>query len=166
MKEVKDKDVKDKVRNMWIVRTEIWREKNEILKRKSEANRYILHFISVIHNFREVFNQIMLLNGPPTTGHRCESKFKILDLSELSQGMSREAEMIETYVRGLEAGRQSALAGGRWVKKKWPFLNKRQFLGLIFQWEGEEVMVQLRLVIVAMGSFFSLFVNLEVIEIL
>ena len=38
--------------------------------------------------------------------------------------------------------------------------------GLIFQWEGEEVMVQLRLVIVAMGSFFSLFVKLEVIEIL
>jgi len=27
-----------------------------------------------------------------------------------SQGMSREAEMIETYVRGLEAGRQSAIA--------------------------------------------------------
>ena len=89
------------------------KKRNEILKRKSEANRYILHFISVIHNFREVFNQIMLLNGPPTTGHRYESKFKILDLSELTQGMSREAEMIETYVRGLEAGRQSAHAVGR-----------------------------------------------------
>ena len=90
---------------------------------------------------------------------------------EQRQGMSREAEMIETYVRGLEAGRQSALAvaGGRCVLKTSPLMKRKlimDFSGLIFQWEGEEVMVQLRLVIVAMGSFFSLFVNLEVIEIL
>ena len=114
----------------------------------------------------------MLLNGQLTTGHRYRKiKPVILDLMEQRQGMSREAEMIETYVRGLEAGRQSALAvaGGRCVLKT-SLLMKRKlimdFSGLIFQWEGEEVMVQLRLVIVAMGSFFSLFVNLEVIEIL
>ena len=79
--------------------------------------------------------------------------------------------MIETYVRGLEAGRQSALAvaGGRCMLKTSLLMRRKQImdiLGLIFQWEGEEVMVQLHLVIVAMGSFFSLFVKLEVIEIL
>ena len=69
--------------------------------------------------FREVFSQTTLLNGQPTTGHRYGkwSEANILDLMEQCQGMSREADMIETYVRGLEAGRQSALAvaGGRYV---------------------------------------------------
>ena len=41
--------------------------------------------------------------------------------------MSREAEMIETYVRGLEAGRQSALAvaGGRCVVKAALLIKKK-----------------------------------------
>ena len=69
--------------------------------------------------------------------------------------------MIETYVRGLEAGRQSALAvaGGRCVVKA-ALLKKRKhikrILGLTFQWEEEEAMVQLHLVIAVMGSFLLL----------
>ena len=87
----------------------------------------------------------------------------ILDLMEQYQGMSREAEMIETYVRGLEAGRQSALAvaGGRCVVKAALLMKRKRITkisGLIFQWEGEEVTVQLHLVIAAMGSFFAFIV--------
>ena len=68
----------------------------------------------------------MLLNGQPTTGHRYRGEPIILELMEHYQGMSREAEMIETYVRGLEAGRQSALAiaGGRCVRKTAPLMRK------------------------------------------
>ena len=82
--------------------------------------------------------------------------------------MSRDADMIETYVRGLEAGRQSALAiaGGRCVKKAEFLMKSEQIMdisGLIFQWEGEEVMALLHLVIIAMGTFLSLFAKSEVI---
>ena len=105
----------------------------------------------------------MLLNGQLTTGHRYRKvKPAILDLMNQCQGMSREAEMIETYVRGLEAGRQSALAvaGGRCVSKTSLLIKRKlimDFSGLIFQWEGEEVMVQLRLVIAAMGNLCPFF---------
>ena len=110
--------------------------------------------------FREVFSQTTLLNGQLTTDHRYwKVKLNIMDLMEQCQGMSREADMIETYVRGLEAGRQSALAiaGGRCLLKATLLMKREQSMdisGLIFPWEGEEVMVQLRLVIIAMGSSF------------
>ena len=39
----------------------------------------------------------------------------LMHLLQLLQGMDREAQMIETFVKGLEAGRQeSRAAGGRW----------------------------------------------------
>ena len=127
-------------KNMWIVIKEysksffiIWqKKKSRKRERKSIVNvifpwpRTILGRCSA----RLRFSMGSLLQ---VTGIGKWSGANILDLMEQCQGMSREADMIETYVRGLEAGRQSALAvaGGRCVK--W-----------LFWWKGETDHVNFR----------------------